>query len=193
MCEPVTITMGVMAAAGAATSIMGQQQAKKQAESVEEARRIEQENVITENRRRATDDYLNTTRMERDQQSQEEAAVALKSGDVMKETKRSVATATASAAERGVAGRTIEDLAADYDFQANEETGRLKENQKLSNQSHSENIRGMGTNYSNRIADVRPYIKAPVKPVDYFGPIFGAGSQALSGHVAVEAAKAKKS
>lgn len=180
MCLPVVAAMAV---AGAATNIMGQMQAKKTGEAVEEVQRIEQENVINENRRRTTDDYLNQIRMERDQQAQEEASVAMKSGDVMRETRRSVATGTASAAERGVAGRTIEAIAADYEFMANTETGRLKANQVQANRQHEEEIRGYGTAYSNRIADVRPYIKQPQKPIDYFGPIFGAGAQVASAGV----------
>lgn len=179
--------MGVMAVAGAATSIMGQKSANKSAQSVEEARRIEQENMITETRRRATDDYLNQTRLEMEQQSQEEAATAMKGSDVMRETKRAVATSTASAAERGVAGRTISDIAADYDFQANEETGRLKANQALSNRQHAEQIRGYGTQFSNRVADARPYMQKPIAPVDYFGPIFGAGTQ-VAGNAGVQKA-----
>ena len=178
-CEPVTISMGVMAAASAAMAIKGQSDARKVAKGTEEARRIEQENVITENRRRATDDYLNSTRLEADQQSQEEAAVALKSSDVMRETRRSVATGNASAAERGVAGRTINDIAADFDFMSNEETGRLKQNQALANQQHQESVRGYKTQFSNRVADVKPYVPKSIAPVDYFGPIFQAGSQTL--------------
>ena len=167
----------VGAVGGAALGIMGQQAANKSAKSVEEARRLEQENVITENRRRATDDYLTQTRMERDQQSQEEAAVAMKGRDIERETRRSVATGTASAAERGVAGRTIDDIAADFEFMSNEETGRLKYNQSLSNQQHTEQIRGFGTQFTQRVTDARPYQVKPIAPVDYFGPIFGAAGQ----------------
>lgn len=179
--------MGGMAAAGAAVSIMGQMQAKNVAEATEEAKRLEQERVVTETRRRATDDYLNQTRMEMDRQTQEEAAVSVKSGDVMKETKRAVATGTASAAERGVAGRTVEQIAADYDFQANEETGRLKQTQALANQQHTENKRGMSTEYANRLADARPYVPKQQAPVDYFGPVFAAGGQTLNTAVATGA------
>jgi hypothetical protein len=186
-CEPATITMGVMAAGAAAAQIQAQQQAQKTGKSVEESRRMEQENVINETRRRATDDYLNQTRMEQDQQSQEEAAVAQKSMDVSKQTQRSVSTSLASAAERGVAGRTVNDIAQDYEFMSNEETGRLKQNQAMANQQHQENLRGMGTQFSNRVADARPYVMQPQKPVDYFGPIFGAGQQTLGTYTQVKA------
>jgi len=177
-----------MAVAGAATNVMGQIQAKKTGEMVEEARRIEQENMITETRRRATSDYLNQTRMEQDQQNQEEAAVAVKSRDVVRETTRSIATGDASAAERGVAGRTVDQIASDFDFMSNEETGRLKENQKLANTHHDEAKRGYATQFSQRVADARPYIKQPQKPIDYFGPVFGAGSQVAAADVSISQA-----
>ncbi len=160
------------AVGGGAMGVMGSMAANKNAKQVEEARRIEQENMITETRRRATSDYLDQTRMEREQQAQEEAAVALKGQDVAKETNRSIATGTASAAERGVAGRSIDQINADYEFMANEEVGRLKMNQAAANRQHDEAARGYGTQFENRVADVRPYVKKAVAPVDYFSPVF---------------------
>lgn len=180
MCEPVTLAMGGMAAAGAATNIYGQFQAQGQHNAVEESRRLAQEDVIEENRRRATHDYITSTRLEREQQSQEEASVSQKSVDIQRQADSSIATGMASAAERGVAGRTVDQIAQDFDFMANEETGRLRENQKLANRQHSENIRSYGTEFSNRISAVKPYIKTPAKQIDFFGPIFQAGAQTLN-------------
>ncbi|MBX3301584.1 MAG: hypothetical protein KF693_05150 [Nitrospira sp.] len=174
-----------MAGASAAMSIKGQMDAASQFNATEEHRRLEQENVIEENRRRSTHDYLTHVRQEQMQQQQEFEMVAQKSVDIQRQADRSIATGMASAAERGVAGRTVDQIAADFDFMANEETGRLKENQKLANQQHSENIRSFGTTYSNRIADVKPYIKTPAKQVDFFGPIFQAGAQTLQTDLAV--------
>ena len=165
------------AVGGGVMGVLGSKAANKNAEQVEEARRIEQENMIMETRRRATGDYLDQTRMERELQSQEEAAVALKGADIAKETDRSVATATASSAERGVAGRTIDQINADYEFMENEEVGRIKANQAMANRQHAEVIRGYGTQFENRVADVRPYVKRAVAPVDYFGPAFQAVGQ----------------
>jgi hypothetical protein len=165
------------AVGGATMGIIGGQQANAAAKATEEARRIEQENMIQETRRRATSDYLDQTRMEREQQAQEEAAVAVKGMDIQKETNRSIATGTASAAERGVAGRTIDQINADYEFMANEETGRIKQNQAAANRQHAEVIRGLGTQFENRVADARPYVKRAVAPVDYFSPVFAAAGQ----------------
>ncbi len=189
MCEPVSLTMGAMAFAGAGMNIYGQFQARDQHNKVEEFRRLEQENVIEENRRRATHDYLTQTRIEQTQQQQEVESVAQKSVDIQQQASRSIATGMASAAERGVAGRTVDQIAQDFDFMANEETGRLRENQKLANMQHGENIRSYGTEYSNRIAAVKPYIKTPAKQIDWFGPIFQAGAQTLSTGVATGAFK----
>ncbi|MDK2744309.1 MAG: hypothetical protein NDI90_15485 [Nitrospira sp. BO4] len=179
MCEPITMAMGGMAVAQAGMGIYSQFQARDQHNSTEEYRRLEQENVIEENRRRATHDYITSTRLEQQQEDQEKAALAQKAVDLQMQADRSIATGMASAAERGVAGRTVDQIAADFDFMANEETGRLKENQKLANLQHNENIRSFGTTYSNRIAAVKPYIKTPAKQIDFFGPIFQAGAQTL--------------
>lgn len=179
-CEPVTLAMAGMGAAQAGMNIYGQFQARDQHNTVEEFRRLEQENVIEENRRRSTHDYITTTRLEREMQSQEEESLAQKVVDIHRQADSSIATGMASAAERGIAGRTVDQIAADFDFMANEETGRLRENQKLANMQHGENIRSYGTEYSNRIAAVKPYIKTPAKQIDFFGPLFQAGAQTLS-------------
>ncbi len=180
-CEPVSLTAGMVAlsAASAAMQVKGQANAAKQYNSVQEAQRMETENVIEENRRRATQDYLTTTRLEREQQSQEQEAVAQKTNDLNREAARTIATGNASAAERGVAGRTVDQIAADFDFAANEETGRLKANQNLANQQHAENVLAAGTEFSNRAASIKPYIKTPARQIDYFGPIFQVGAQTL--------------
>ena len=179
------------AVGGAAMGVIGSQAANKNAKQVEEARRIEAENQIMETRRRATGDYLDQTRLEREQQWQEESAVALKGSDVAKETRRSVATGTASAAERGVAGRTIDAISSDYAFMENEEVGRLKANQARANRQHDEAIRGYATQSGYRIADARPYVKRAVSPVDYFSPVFQAVGQLGQLKMGLDAANAK--
>lgn len=187
-CEPFTIAAATMGVASAGMNIAGQFQAQGQHNATEEYRRIEQENVIEENRRRATHDYLTNVRLEQTQQQQEEEAVAQKGFDIEQQAKRSVATGMASAAERGVAGRTVDQIAADFDFMANEETGRLKYNQKLAEQQHFENVGIFGTEYKNRIAAVKPYVKTPAKQIDFFGPIFQAGVQTLNTGASVASA-----
>jgi hypothetical protein len=184
-----TIAMGTMAAGSAAMSIAGQFQAAGAHNSSEEARRIANQNAMDENRRRATHDYLTQTRLEREQQAQEVASVAQKSFDVRREATRSVGTALASAAERGVAGRTVDMIAADFDFMADEETGRLRANQKLANRQHDENIRASGTEWQNRVTSIQPYQKTPAKPIDFFGPVFQAGAQTLQTGVSTGAFK----
>lgn len=185
MCEPVTLTMAGMGVAQAGMNIYGQFQARDQHNSIEEYRRLEQENVIEENRRRATHDYITNVRLEQQQEDQEKAALAQKVVDIQMQADRSIATGMASAAERGVAGRTVDQIAADFDFMANEETGRLKENQKLADLQHGENIQSLGTEYSNRITAVKPYVKRPANQIDFFGPIFQAGAQTLNTGVGV--------
>ncbi|MDR4470385.1 MAG: hypothetical protein MRJ68_19160 [Nitrospira sp.] len=180
-CDPLTLGLASvgMSAGQAGMDIYGQFVARDTHNAQEEARRIEQQNAIDENRRRATHDYLTNTRLERLQQQQEVESVAQKTFDIGRESDRSVATSLASAAERGVAGRTVDQIASDFEFMASEETGRLLLNQKRANQQHSENVRAAGTEWQNRVTSIKPYIKQPAKPIDFFGPIFKAGSEAL--------------
>lgn len=178
-CEPVTITMAAMGAAQAGMTIASQYQARDTHNSVEEHRRQQQEVAIEENRRRATHDYITSVRLEQQQAYQEQEAVRQKSMDIERQGDASVATGMASAAERGVAGRTVNQIATDFDFMANEETGRLQENQKIANLQHNENIRAYGSEYSNRVSSLKPYVKTPAAPVDFFGPVFRAGAQTL--------------
>lgn len=176
ICYPLVI-MGAMAAASAAAQIAAQQQAQAQGAAAEDAQRIESENAIEINRRRATGDYLTQTRLEETARMQEEESLAEKSSDVFRQANKTKGTGAASAAERGIAGRTVDQIAQEYDFAANLETGRLRENQKLANAQHNENIAANGTEYTNRVTSIQPYNMQPQKPVDYFGPVFGAASQ----------------
>lgn len=180
-CDPFSLAVASvgMSAGQAGMDIYGQFVARDTHNVQEEARRIEQQNAIDENRRRATHDYLTNTRLERLQQQQEVESVAQKTFDIGRESDRSVATSIASAAERGIAGRTVDQIASDFDFMANEETGRLNENQRRANLQHDENLRAAGTEWQNRVTSIKPYIKQPAKPIDFFGPIFKAGSEAL--------------
>jgi hypothetical protein len=181
MCEPVTISMGVMAAASATAAIVGQQQQKKAAKSYEDQQSRASDYRISETRKRATDDYLNQVRLEQTQQRQEQEAVVEKSADLARQGATTVATGEASAAERGLGGgRTVEAILADYRFQEELEIGRMDANQKLKDQQHSENLRSYETRYYNAATSVQPYQKKPIGPVDYFTPVFGAIGQTMS-------------
>lgn len=180
MCEPVTISMGVMAAVGAGLSIAGQSQQQSTAKEMERRKQAAQADLIQENRRRATKDYLQQVSGEQLQQRQETEAVAEKSFDIARQARQTTATGMASAAERGVTGRTIQQIAADYDTQADWETGRIKENQKFANIQHARKIQGYGDQFDYRQSAVKPYTPQAVAPVDYFGPIFGAAAQTVS-------------
>lgn len=179
MCEPVTISMGVMAAAGAATSIAGQSAQKKAGEQMQERQRMAVEDQIAETRRRATSDYLRQMTSERIQQQQEEASVAVKGNDLTRQATKIKGTALASAAERGVMGRTVDQVVSDYDTQADLEIGRIKQNQAAVNLQHDQNRAIMKDQFNQRVSSVKPYVKTPQAPVNYFGPIFGAAAQTI--------------
>lgn len=180
MCEPVSIALAVTAAAslaGAGMSIAGQNTARQMAKGQEEQKRLAQEQAILENRSRATKDYLRQVRLENTQARQETIAMREEGQDVRNQALAASGTAVASAAERGVAGRSLDMILSDYEFQQNKEIGRMRMNQTMKDQQHTENIGGFQDQFEYRVTAMKPYVPRPQAPVDYFGPIFGAVSQ----------------
>lgn len=161
------------AVGGAVMGVIGSKQQNKAAKAFELAKRNAQDDLIIENRNRATKDYLRNVRLEQLNAQQETEALSEATNDVSKQTTATQATATASAAERGVAGRSVEMLIEDYTFQQSQEVGRLRTNQSMKNAQHTENIGGYQDQFDQRVAAVKPYVPRTQPPVDYFGPIFG--------------------
>ena len=180
MCEPVSIAMGTMAVAGATTNIIGQNTTRQMNKGYENQKKNAQDDLIIENRKRATSDYLRQVRLEQLQTTQEEQSLVEEKGDVAKQTAAATGQSKASAAERGVAGNSVEAIVADYEFQQNQEVGRLRMNQDAKNAQHTENVAGYNDQFDQRIAAVKPYVPRVQPPVDYFGPIFGAGSSIMA-------------
>jgi hypothetical protein len=162
------------AVGGAAMGIIGSRNANKAAKQAEEAKRIEQDRVIAETRKRATQDYLTQVRLDQLQRTQEETAISEKAGDIVRQRDLTVSTAVSSAAERGVDGRSLDQILESYHFEASQETGRLYINQAMKNQQHGENQNQYLDQYGQRFNSQKAYQKKPIAPVDYFSPIFGA-------------------
>ncbi len=158
---------------GGVSGMIGGIKGNKAAKAAEKRKRIAQEAAMAENRRRATYDYLRSVRLEQLQKSQEMESVAEKKADVTGQTREAVGTANASAAERGVGGRSLEAIIDDYHYQNTLETGRLSISQSQKNLQHGEVISAAKETAANRISDMKPYVEQPVAPVDYFGPVFG--------------------
>lgn len=176
MCDPVTIGASVAmgaSVAGGVTNIIGQNTNRQMAKGVENQKRLAQEDAITLNRQRATEDYLRQVHGERLQEAQQHEAVNEKSGDITRQADATAATAVASAAERGVGGRSITQIVNDYHFQSGLEINRIRTNQSWNDTQHEANIAGYRDQRAQRIADMKPYMMQPQAPVDYFGPIFG--------------------
>ena len=188
-CEPVSLTMAGIAVAGAGASIMGQTQQHSAANQVESQKAAAVNEQITENRRRATEDYIVSVRDEQLVQSQEMQSLAEKKNDLSKKERHAMGSVRVAAAESGVAGNSLAAIENDYRMQMDQAAGRLGINQDNANYAHSRNIEAMGVQYRNRSTAVQPYQKQPVKPVDYFGPIFGAAGAGMNAGVATGAFK----
>jgi hypothetical protein len=161
------------AVGGGALGVIGASQQNKANAAFENQKKNAQDDLIIENQRRATHDYLRQVRLEQLQATQEAQSVAEQSQDVRKQAAGATGQARADAAERGVAGNSLEMIVNDYEFQQNQEIGRLRQNQEMKNAQHGENIAGFKDQFDQRVAAVRPYIARAQPPVDYFGPVFG--------------------
>jgi hypothetical protein len=168
--------MGGAAMGGAVTNIIGANTTRQMNKGYENAQKNAQDDLIIENRKRATHDYLREVRLEQLQESQETSSVSEQSQDVAKQATAAKGQAVASAAERGVAGRSLDTVLSDYEFQQNQEVGRLRVNQEMKNEQHAEQIAGFKDQFDYRVASVKPYVPRVQPPVNYFGPIFGAVS-----------------
>ncbi len=180
-CEPVSILAATSIAAsagGGISSIIGQNTSRQLAKGQQERQRLAVEDQIVQNRRRATDDYLRQVSGEQLRQRQEEEAAVEKSHDIAQGAKQASSTSIASAAERGVSGRTVDQIVSDYQFQEDKEIGRIRTNQQFQNQQHRENLAAYKTQFDQRVSAIQPYVPAVQAPVDYFSPVFGLVGQA---------------
>lgn len=181
MCEPASLTVASMglAAAGAGASIAGQSQANSAAKQVERQKAEAVDEQIRENRRRASADYLAKVQDEMLQEYQEKQRLAEQELDLSKRERHAGAQADVAASESGVSGQSLAMIHADYRLQMDQTAARLGVNQDQANYQHKRNIDAYGQEYRNRATAVQPYQQQPVKPVDYFSPVFGALSAGL--------------
>ena len=177
--------MAAATTASAVTGLVGANTARQAAKGAENAKKNAQDDLIMENRKRATKDYLREVRLEQLTQQQETEVLAEKSFDVAKNTIDAKGQTEASAAERGVGGRSLDMVLADFDFQQNQEVGRMRINQEKANAQHGENIETYKDQFTERASAIKPYVPRVQPPVDYFGPIFGA----LAGNASASMAK----
>lgn len=176
--------MNSIAAGGAGiTQMIGANTERQMVKGVENQKKNAQDEVIIENRKRATHDYLREVRLEQLAESQEHAALTESSNDVVKQTEATKGEARSSAAERGVAGNSLETLISDYEFQQNTEVGRLRINQKMKDLQHGEAKAGFEDQFNYRVAAEKPYVPRVPPAVDYFGIAFqalGTSAQSVS-------------
>jgi hypothetical protein len=168
-----------IAGASAGTSILGQRAQNEAAQQVEDQRADAVEDQRTETRKRATADYLATIQDIQLQQSQERQALAEEEMDLSRKERHAIGQVKVAAAEAGVSGQSLAAIQSDYRMQMDQAAGRLGINQQNRDYAHTRDIEAAGVTYKNRVTSVAPYQRQPVKPVDYFGPIFGVANAGL--------------
>lgn len=160
------------AVGGAAMGLFGSITGNRAAKDYEAAKQKAIDQQIQANRKRATDDYLAQVHAEQTQEDQQHMEVAQKNQDLSQAAMGAESTAVASAAERGVGGRSVAAIVADYNMQATTEAGRNELNQQWADIQHNQNLSADYRTYVQRASSIQPYMKTPVTPVDYFSPAF---------------------
>jgi hypothetical protein len=177
MCEPITLTTGLLiasvtlAAAGTAMSIHGQrQQAETQAGYQRQLVEANQRQMA-QNRELATDSFLAQTAQEYVKLKESREATGAAIQDKAIEGQAARAKVLTAAAEAGVDGVSLTGLL--NDFHRQEATFGLRYNTNLEyrTQQTDFNVATLEDQAKARILGTAPYIPAPIKPVDYFGPI----------------------
>ena len=172
------------AVVGAGMGIMSANSSRQANKAYQDQQKAAQDLVILENRKRATHDYLREVRLEQLAEVQETAAMGEHANDISKQAAIAKGTAVASAAERGVSGASLDTILSDYEFQQNQEVGRLHINQQMRNAQHGEAIGSYRDQFDERVSMAKPYVPRPQNPVDYYGPIFGAATTVARAYMA---------
>ena len=78
-----------------------------------------------------------------------------------------------------MSGQSLAIVEQEYMAQMEVAAGRLGISQQWRDSQHQRNVEAQGRVYANRVSQVQPYQQQPVKPVDFYGPIFGIAQTAI--------------
>lgn len=162
MCDPVSITLGVVTAAlGTAGAVAGYQQQNAAAaanvqyqEETIRQRNLEQERVYQEALRAQQDQaYQINNRLDQEQvkASQEKQAKSI-------EAAKAQATARASAASAGVAGLSINDLLSDYDAQAGRYLDAVDLETKYAREQSRFDLKSSRAQLQSQVNSIKPIV-----------------------------------
>jgi len=182
MCEPVSLTLAGVALASAATSVIGQNQQRQAQKGYQNELRIANEAQMDENRSIATTAYLDQAAQANNNLAQEREASAVAGQDYSTQRHKAQGEVNAAAAESGVGGLALDGLLADFHRQEGMFRGHNDQNLIFKQQQTATAIKGEQTQAAARIAQIKPYIPAPLAPVDYIGPALSAVGTGLGAY-----------
>lgn len=179
MCEPVSITLGVLAVASAATSIIGQN-TQRQAQKGYQNKLVEANKAQMEaNRSIATRSYLDQAEQANNNLAQEREAAAVSNQDTSIQASKARGEVVTAGAEAGAGGLALDGLLMDFHQQESMFRAHNDQNLVFKQQQTASVIKGDRNQAVSRIAQIQPYIPSPIAPVDYVGPFLQAGGTML--------------
>ena len=150
MCDPVTIATTAVGALSSAAQYQGQrQQAKQQARFQDKAMEAERQRALQEQ---------SSIRM---RQAQEQEATNRELGDVAMKARESMARATVSAGESGVAGASVDALIDDFTRQEAEYRMGVGRQQEMRDVQTGLALTDAGYRSQNRLIDINRPINKP--------------------------------
>jgi hypothetical protein len=172
MCDPVSLSVAVIAVsvASAGLSVYGQQQQQKAQVAYQNKLQAANQQQMEQNRDLATRAYLDQANAANAQLAQSREAAAVSNFDASRETLQARGAAIASAAEAGVYGGSLDALLSDFGRHEGMFASRNEANLIYKQQQTAAQVKGYHTEATGRTAGIQPYQPAPVAPVDYFGP-----------------------
>lgn len=169
MCEPVSITLGVIAVAAAASGAYGAKTSADAQSKYQQDLGTATNSRIAQNRALAWQDYKNKILQEQVGVDQARAKNAFQLQDLNTMGLKTRSLARVSAAEGGVEGNSLGVLLQDYSSQNARGRDKSNLNQTFIDQKTASNIRSYGIEYVGRSNSIQPFIPSPVAQPNYVG------------------------
>lgn len=174
--------MGVLAVAGAVTSIIGQNQQRQDQKGYRNKLVQANQAQMDENRSIATTAYLDQAAQANNNLAQERIGAAESGQDQTTKRLQAQGAVNAAGAEAGAGGTALSSLMDDFHRQESMFRSHNDQNLLFKQQQTATSIRGEQGQATSRIAQIKPYQPSPIAPADYIGPALQAVGTGVGGY-----------
>jgi hypothetical protein len=185
MCEPTTILLAasvILAATSASLTIVGQRQQAATQEEYQQRLMDANAKQMMQNRELATESFLAQTAQEYKRLGETREASSAATLDKSIEGDKARGAVMAAAADAGAGGVSLTGLLNDFHRQEATFGLRYATNLEYRADQTDFNVSTLRSQAQSRILSIAPYQGAPIKPVDYAGPLLQATASGLNAY-----------